>query len=68
MVEVMGGGGYEEVETHFYHLQNTFAQFIFTRPIMDLGLAAEHCTGSRVFKRWWEQHCLDLDEIRMAAW
>ena len=35
---------------------------------MDLGLAAEHCTGSRVFKRWWEQHCLDLDEIRMAAW
>ena len=44
------------------------AQFIATRLIMDLCLAAERHTGSLVAKWWWEQEGLDLEGMRMAAW
>ena len=43
----------QEVETYLYHLHNTVAQFIATRPIMDLCLAAERSLGSRITKQWW---------------
>ena len=43
---------FQEVETYVSHLQNTVAQFIATRPIMDLCLAAERRSGSRVSKQW----------------
>ena len=51
----------QEVGTYLYHLHNTVAQFIATRPIMDLCLAAERRTGSRVDKQWWEQDGMDLE-------
>ena len=43
----------QEVETYFSQCQNTYAQFIATRPIIDLCLEAERHPGSRVAKQWW---------------
>ena len=45
----------QEVDTYISCRQNTVAQFILTRPIMDLFMAAQRRPGSRVAKRWWEQ-------------
>ena len=42
----------QEVEAYISLCQNTVSQFIATRPIMDLCLAAERRPGSRVAKRW----------------
>ena len=53
--EAMEESGLQEVETYVSRFQNTVSQFIDTRPIMDLCLAAERRLGSRVNKRLWEQ-------------
>ena len=45
--------GLQEVETYFFLRQNTVAQYIVTRPIMDLFLAAKQRPGTRVEIRWW---------------
>ena len=59
--------GLKEVDTCVYRLQNTVAQFIVTRPIMDLCLAVDCRPGSRVEKRCWDQYILDLEVTRTAA-
>ena len=41
-------------------MQNTVAQYIATRPILDLCKAAERKRGARVGMRWWEQAGLEL--------
>ena len=64
--EAMVEAGLHEVETYVSHHQSTFTQFIATRPIMDLCLAAERRTGSWVAKRWWQQDGLDLEGMRMT--
>ena len=52
MAEAMEEAVLQEVETYVSLHQNTFTQFIITRPIMDLCLAAEMRRGSRV-ATWW---------------
>ena len=47
--------GVQEVETYVPRRQNTIAQFIATRPIIDLSLAAAQRLGDQVLERWWEQ-------------
>ena len=39
--EAISEAGLQEVETYFYRRQNTVAQFIVARPIVDLCLVAE---------------------------
>ena len=56
------------VDTYVSLQQNTVAQFIATRPIMDLFLAEERRPGSRVDKWWWEQDGLDLEGMWEAYW
>ena len=58
--------GLLDMETYISRLQKTVAQFIATRPIVDLCLAAEQRPGSRVAKRCWEQDSLDLEGMRTA--
>ena len=60
--------GLQEVETYVSRRHNTMAQYIATRPIMDLCLAAKRRPGPRVAIRWWEQEGLDLEGMRTAAW
>ena len=57
----------QEVETYVSRRQSTVTQYIATRPIMDLCLAAKRRPGPRVATRWWEQEGLDLEGIRTAA-
>ena len=53
MEYIMAEAGFQEAETYFYRFQNTMAQYITTRTIMDLCMAAERRPGPRVFMRWW---------------
>ena len=67
LVEAMEEAVLHEVETYIYLLQNTVTQLMTTRPIIDLCLAAERRTGSRVTKRWIEKEVLDLEGMQTAA-
>ena len=50
--------GLEEMETYISRRQNTSAQYISTRPILDLCLEAERRPRLWGPKRWWEQEGL----------
>ena len=59
---------FQEVETYIDRRHNTVAQYIATRPIMDLCLTAVRRPGARVLKRLWEQEGIDIEGIQEAAW
>ena len=63
----MSEAGFQEVETYVSCRQNTVAQYISTRSIMDLCLAAKRGPGIRVEMQWWEQEGLDLEGTQIAA-
>ena len=63
----MSEAGMQEVETYVSRRQNTVAQFIATRPIMDLCLAAERIPGPRIYKKWWEKDRVDVEGMQTAA-
>ena len=52
--------GVQDVVTYIACHQNTATNFIVTRPIMDLCLAAVRFPVDWVPKWWWEQEGLDL--------
>ena len=58
--DVMAEMGIQEVETYVSRNQKIVTQFIVTRPIMDLCLAAERIPGLRVYKQWWDQDRVDM--------
>ena len=47
--------------------QNTVAQFIATRPILDLCEQATRRLGARMSRRWWEQTGIDLKGAQEKA-
>ena len=59
--------GLQEMETYVSRRQNTVAQYIATKPIMDLRLAAKRMPGTRVAMWWCEQEGLDLEGFWTAA-
>ena len=59
--------GLQKVETFISRCQNTVAQYIATRPIMDLNLAAKRKPDPRVAMQWWEYESIDLKGMRAAA-
>ena len=58
----------QEEETYVSLRQNTFAQFIAARTIMDQFLATERRPGSRVDKLWWDQEGLNLEGVWAVYW
>ena len=52
--------GMEYVDTFVLCSQNTVAQYIATRPILDLCLAAEIRPGEYLSMIWWEQSGLEI--------
>ena len=66
--DAMAEAGLKEAETYISRLHNTVAQYISTRPIMDLCLAAKHRPWQRVEIRWWEKEGLDSEGKRIAVW
>ena len=47
--------GMDEIGVYISLRQKTVAQYIATRPIMDLCLAAERKPGLQLSRKWWEQ-------------
>ena len=54
---------FQEVDNYISHRQNKVAQYIETRPIMDLCMVAKRTLGPRVSMRGWEQESMDLDRM-----
>ena len=57
----MEEAGFNEIGVYITRRQNTFAQYIATRPILDLCERSVRRTGAWVSRRWWEQEGLDLE-------
>ena len=55
------------LKTYASRRHNTSTQFIATRSIMDLCLAAKRKPGSRITKGWWEQYGMNVEWMRTAA-
>ena len=55
------------IQTSILRRQNTVAQFIATRPILDLCEQATQRRGARMSWRWWEKTGIDLKGEREKA-
>ena len=55
------------IRTSILRRQNTVAQFIETRPILDLCEKANIQPGARVPRRWWEQTGINWKGARERA-
>ena len=56
----MREAGFIEIQESITRRQNTVAQYIATRPILDLCERTTHRAGARVSQRWWDQKGIDL--------
>ena len=54
--------GLEEVETCVLHRQNTIAQYIATRPILEICLTVEQRPGARLTRQWWDKAKINFGE------
>ena len=50
----MKEAGFTDVRTSINRRQNTVAQYITARPLLDLCEGTTHQVGARVKMRWWE--------------
>ena len=57
----MEEAGFEEIGVYIKKRQNTVAQYILTRPIMDICEQSVRRPGAWVYRRWWEQEKIDLE-------
>ena len=60
LAEALREAGFEGIRKSVTRRQNTVAQYIVTRPILDLCEKANRWPGARVSRRWWEQYGIDL--------
>ena len=58
----MKEAGFKDVRTSINTRQNTFAQYIATRPIMDLFEGTTQIGGARVAMRWWYQKGVEWEK------
>ena len=56
--------GLTDVQTSITRRQNTVAQYIATRPLLDLCEGATQREGARVTLRWWDQTGIDWDKAK----
>ena len=56
----MKEAGFTEIKKSITNRQNMVAQYIATRPLLDLCERATHRSGARVSRRWWDQKKIDL--------
>ena len=55
------------IHTYITQRQNTFAQYIATRPILYLCKKATWMPGDQVYRWWWEQAGIDLEGASKRA-
>ena len=63
----MAESGFEGMGTYITRRQNTVAQYIATRPILDFCERSIRRPGERVSRRWWEQDVIDLEGANNRA-
>ena len=57
----MEEAGFKEIRVYIQKMNNTVAQYIATRPILDLCERSVRRPGAWVSWRWWEQEGLNLE-------
>ena len=57
----MAEAGLQKLYTYVSLYQNNVAQYIATRPIVDLCLATKRRPGPIVAMPWWEKEVMDLE-------
>ena len=62
--EAMREAGFKGIRKAITRRQNTVAQYIATRPILDLCERATQRMGARVYQRWWEKEGIDLEAAK----
>ena len=67
LASAMEEAGFEEIRVYITRRQNTVAQYIATRPILDLCERSVRRLGAWVYQRWWNQEGLYLEEERERA-
>ena len=60
----MKEAGLTDVQTSINRRQNTVAQYIDTRPILDLCEGATQREGVWVTLRWWDQTGIDCEKAK----
>ena len=63
----MQDAGFKDMGEYVLNMKNTVAQYITTRPIMDICEETVWMPGAWVAKRWWKQDVLNLEGERAAA-
>ena len=63
----MREAGFEGIQKAVTRRHNTVAQYIATRPILDLCERATQRVGARVSWRWWDQEGIDLKAAKEQA-
>ena len=59
--------GFEGIRKSITRRKNTVAQYIATRPILDLCERSARRPGARVSRRWWEHAVIELEEAKKRA-
>ena len=59
--------GFEGIRKSIMRRQNTVAQYIETRPILDLCVRVTQRLGERVSQQWWDQDGIDLVKAKSRA-
>ena len=60
----MKEAGLTDIRTSILRRQNTVAQYIATRPLLDLCEGARAREGEKVLLRWWDQAGIDLETAK----
>ena len=55
---------FKDVQTSINTRQNTVAQYIATRPFLDLCEGTTQIGGGRVAMRWWDQKGIDWEKAK----
>ena len=59
--------GFTEIRKSITNRQNTVAQYIATRPLLDLCERTTHRGEARVYRRWWDQKGVDWETAKERA-
>ena len=59
--------GFKEIRKSITNRQNTVAQYIATRPLLDLCEGTKQIGGAMVSRRWWYQKGIDWETAKARA-
>ena len=63
----MKEAGFKDIRTSINTGQNTVAQYIATRTLMDLCEGTNQIGGARVARRWWDQKGINWEKAKSSG-